>query len=114
MLLLCLLGSLHGSFDDIRRRAQRRRQWRNRHNHQCVTPRDFVRLAHNAFFFIWSAMYSLVRIESARMVHVGFLSACDTKGAPSATKRFFTSCACDHLLRTDVFGSSPMRAPPSS
>ena len=30
---------------------------------------------------------------SARIVHVGFLSACETNGPPSATNRFFTSCA---------------------
>ena len=33
---------------------------------------------------------------------------------PSATKRFFTSCAWQFALTTDVFGSLPMRAPPSS
>src|SRR5262249_52692400 len=60
------------------------------------------------------AMYSLVRHDSARIVHVGFLSACETNGAPSATNRFLTSCAWQFALTTDVFGSLPMRAPPSS
>ena len=59
-------------------------------------------------------MYSLVRIASARIVHVGFLSACDTNGPPSATNRFFTSCAWQLLFSTDVRGSLPMRVTPSS
>ena len=40
-----------------------------------------------------------MRHASARIVHVGFLSACDTNGLPSATKRFLTSCAWQ--LRVD-------------
>src|SRR5438128_935252 len=68
----------------------------------------------SAPFFIWSAMYSLVRSESARIVHVGFLSACDTNGPPSATNRFLQSYAWHQRLSTEVFGSSPMRMPPSS
>src|SRR5437870_13495485 len=59
-------------------------------------------------------MYSLVRIDNARIVHVGFLSACDTKGPPSATNKFLQSCAWHQRFVTEVFGSSPMRAPPSS
>src|SRR2546427_3378256 len=59
-------------------------------------------------------MYSLVRHASARIVHVGFLSACDTNGPPSVTNRFLTSCAWHQRFSTDVFGSSPMRVPPSS
>src|SRR5207237_8458840 len=65
-------------------------------------------------FFIWSAIYSLVRSESARIVHVGFLSACDTNGPPSVTNRFLQSCAWHQRLSTEVFGSAPMRMPPSS
>ena len=48
-----------------------------------------------------SAMYSPVRIASARIVQVGFLSACETNGPPSATNRFLTSCAWQFLLSTD-------------
>src|SRR5438046_123031 len=44
----------------------------------------------------------------------GFLSAWETNGPPSATNRFFSSCACPQRLTTDVLGSSPMRVPPSS
>ena len=51
--------------------------------------------------FRCSAMYSLVRIASARIVHVGFLSGCETNGPPSATNRFFTSCAWQYLLSAD-------------
>src|SRR5439155_20529287 len=40
-----------------------------------------------------SAMYSAVRIDSARSVHVTFLSAFETNGPPSAMNRFLTSCA---------------------
>src|SRR5438876_151647 len=39
------------------------------------------------------AMYSDVRIASARIVHVQFLCAFDTNGPPSATNTFRTSCA---------------------
>ena len=35
-----------------------------------------------------STMNSLVRMASARIVHVEFLSACETNGPPSATNRF--------------------------
>ena len=59
-------------------------------------------------------MNSLVRIDSARIDHVQFLSAFDTNGPPSATKRFFTSCAWQLLLSTDVEGSLPMRVTPIS
>src|SRR5206468_12997584 len=68
----------------------------------------------SAPFFIWSAMYSLVRSESARIVQVGFLSACDTNGPPSVTNRFLQSWAWHQRLSTDVFASAPMRVPPSS
>lgn len=56
-------------------------------------------------------MKSLVRHESARIVHVGFLSGWETNGPPSATNRFRTSWAWQLLLSTEVFGSSPMRVP---
>src|SRR5437870_10150560 len=60
---------------------------------------------HSAFhqrfpFFTWSTMYSLVRHASARIVQVGFLSACDTNGPPSVTNRFLTSCAWHHRFNT--------------
>src|SRR6202008_2238955 len=71
-------------------------------------------LAHSAPFFTWSAMYSLVRIDSAMIVHVGFLSAWETNGPPSATKRLGTSCAWHCALSTEVRGSAPMRVHPSS
>src|SRR5690606_27089906 len=61
-----------------------------------------------------SAMYSLVRHARAMMVHVRFLSACETNGAASATNRFFTSCAWQCALSADVFGSLPMRTTPAS
>src|SRR3989449_7756029 len=48
------------------------------------------------------------------MVHVGFLSACDTNGPPSVTNRFLQSCAWHQRFSTDVPGSLPMRVPPSS
>ena len=49
-----------------------------------------------------SAMKWLVRIASARIVQVQFLSACDTNGPPSATKTFLASCAWQFLFRTEV------------
>ncbi len=59
-------------------------------------------------------MYSLVRIASARMVHVTFLSGLVTNGPPSVTNRFWQSCAWQLLFSTDVFGSWPMRTHPTS
>ena len=59
-------------------------------------------------------MNSAVRIDSARIVHVQFLSACDGSGPPSATNRFFTSCAWQFLFSTEVDGSLPMRVTPTS
>src|SRR3989442_1006157 len=69
---------------------------------------------HRALAFIWFAMYSDVLQESAMIVQVGFLSACEVNGAPSATKRFLTSCVWQLAFTTDDLGSDPMRAPPSS
>src|SRR6266568_9640761 len=43
-------------------------------------------------FFASSSKYSDARQESAMIVRVGFLSGLVTKGAPSVTKTFFTSC----------------------
>jgi hypothetical protein len=56
----CNMGSVMGS------------QWYR--NEECAGL-VLGSVAYNAFFFIWSAMKSLVRIERARIVHVGFLSA---------------------------------------
>src|SRR5438132_7670307 len=69
---------------------------------------------HSVRAFSCAAMYSDVRHDSAMIVQVGFLSACDVNGEPSATKRFLTSCVWQLLFTTDVLGSAPMRAPPSS
>src|SRR5262245_64939407 len=71
------------------------------HNHNVAVLRD-------------CAMNSDVRIASARIVQVQFLSGLETNGPPSATKRFFTSCAWQLALTTDVFGSFPMRVVPTS
>ena len=48
------------------------------------------------------------------IVHVGFWQDALTWLLPSTTKRFFTSCDCWNWLSTEVFGSAPMRAVPSS
>src|SRR5262249_55346959 len=45
---------------------------------------------------------------------VGFWQPCETKHAPSVTKTFFTSQDWFHLFKTDVFGSAPIRAVPTS
>src|SRR5690606_26887481 len=73
-----------------------------------VHPHDRLRL------FRCSKIYSEVRIDNANMVHVGFLSPCCTKGAPSTTNRFLQSWAWHHLFKADVFGSSPIRTVPTS
>ena len=41
------------------------------------------------------------------MVSVGFLSELVTNEAPSATNKFFTSCAWQYWFSTEVFGSLP-------
>ena len=56
----------------------------------------------------------IVRIASARIVQVQFLSACDTSGPASATNTFFASCAWQYLFSTEVDGSLPMRVTPTS
>src|SRR2546425_10081165 len=91
-----------------RRPFKCRRQRGHRHCAYRFAP------PHSALFLSWSAMYSDVRHDSAMIVQVGFLSACDVNGAPSATKRFLTSCVWQLLFTTEVLGSAPMRAPPSS
>ena len=61
-----------------------------------------------------SAMCSDVRHESAMIVQVRFLSACDVNGPPSQTNTFLASCAWQCAFRTDVFGSLPIRVAPAS
>ena len=61
-----------------------------------------------------AAMYSDVRHAKAKIVNVGFLSDRLTNGAPSVTNRFLQSHAWQWELSADVFGSFPMRAPPTS
>ena len=39
---------------------------------------------------------------------------CETNGPPSATNRFFTSCAWQFAFSTDVCGSFPIRVVPTS
>src|SRR2546425_10621879 len=65
-------------------------------------------------FRIWSARYSAARIESARMVRVGFCEPDETNELPSTTNRFLISWLWLNLLRTDSFGLLPMRQVPSS
>src|SRR5271166_2026523 len=60
------------------------------------TARSFAALrrvahVHRLPFFACSSRYSEARQASAMMVSVGFLSGLVTSGAPSVTKRFFTS-----------------------
>src|SRR5438034_9246820 len=88
-----------------------------KHESQVVSCfRVFVadRQCQRLCLFRWSAMYSAVRIASARIVHVTFLSALVTNGPPSAMNRFFTSWAWQYLFTTDVFGSSPILVVPTS
>jgi hypothetical protein len=48
------------------------------------------------------------------MVRVGFWQAPEVKPEPSITNRFRTSWDCWYALRTEVFGSRPIRATPTS
>src|SRR6478752_6185087 len=54
-------------------------------------------------FLLSSRIYSAVRIDNARIVHVAFLSDCCTWFAPSTTKTFLQSWAWHHLLSPDFF-----------
>ena len=54
------------------------------------------------------------RMESAMMVQVMFLSACDVKAPPSTTNKLSQSCAWLNLFSADRFGSLPMRTVPAS
>src|SRR6267143_477902 len=75
----------------------------------------FSRSTHYKLPFLASSRrYSEARQESAMIVSVGFLSGLVTNGAPSVTNRFFTSCAWQYPFSTDVFGSAPIRAVPTS
>src|SRR6266542_2688025 len=64
-------------------RPLKRRRHRG-HGHRAYRFAPF----HKLLAFSCVAMYSDVRHDSAMIVQVGFLSACDVNGAPSATKRF--------------------------
>src|SRR5262249_46600163 len=65
-------------------------------------------------FLTSSSKYSEARQESAMIVSVGFLSGLVTSDAPSVRKRFFTSCDWQYEFNTEVFGSAPIRAVPTS
>ena len=57
---------------------------------------------------------SQARTVIAIMVSVGFWHPDETKHAPSMANTFFTSCNWQYESVTEVFGSSPIRAVPSS
>src|SRR5438445_6635609 len=71
-------------------------------------------VAHRFPFLNSSARYSQERHASAMMVHVGFWHDALTWLEPSTTNRLRTSCDCWNWLRTEVLGSLPIRAVPSS
>src|ERR687887_247438 len=72
------------------------------------------RVRHRFPFRNSSARYSHERHASAMMVQVGFWHDALTWLEPSTTNRFFTSCDCWYWFSTEVLGSAPMRAVPSS
>src|SRR5258708_856230 len=59
-------------------------------------------------------MYSLARMERARIVQVIFLSPCETKALPSRQNKFLHSCPWFHLLSAEDFGSLPILTVPAS
>src|SRR2546426_4952961 len=87
--------------------GQRRRRGRDH-----LAARERVR--HRFPFLNSSARYSQDRHASAMMVQVGFWHDALTWLEPSTTKRLRTSCDCWNWFRTEVWGSVPMRAVPSS
>src|SRR5262249_16960519 len=75
----------------------------------------FVFAVHHRFPFLnSSARWSHERQHRAMIVQVGFWHEALTWLLPSTTNRFFTSCDCWNWVRTEVFGSVPIRAVPSS
>src|SRR5882724_1735867 len=73
-----------------------------------------VEAHHSSLRFMRSRMWSEARHASAMMVSVGFLSAFEAKTAPSATNRLGTSQVCPQEFTTELLGSAPMMAPPTS
>ena len=81
---------------------------------------DWLECLWLAFYFcllrlISSARCSEARMDSARMVMVGFCQPAVTKLAPHRPpKRFLSQYSVTNLLRTLFLGSSPMRQVPTS
>src|SRR5437773_12404968 len=98
----CLTGELRCPLRLGRRPFERRRQRGHRHCAYRFAP------LHRTLALSWFAMYSDVRQDRAMIVQVGFLSACDVNGAPSATKRFLTSWVWQFEFTTEVLGSAPI------
>src|SRR5690606_1736111 len=92
------------------RHAERLRERDGGHDLQHLTSIH----AHSAPSFICCAMYSLVRMDSMRIVQVGLLSGWLTNWTPSATNRLRTPCARQFASSTERDRSSPMRTKPSS
>src|SRR5580704_10470383 len=113
---LFLLHKRMGILSRLRRnhRQYRTRRRAYRQRSQTVSSRNSA-LRHQIFPFPASfSKYSEARHDNAIIVSVGFLSGFVTSGAPSVTKRFFTSCAWQYPLSTEFFGSAPIRAVPTS
>ena len=64
--------------------------------------------------FISPTAQSQALAVSAIYVSDGFTHELDVMQAPSVTNTFFTACTWFQPLRTEVFGSRPMRAVPIS
>ena len=77
-----------------------------------------INLAHHGSkYFVFSFHQQYIHCAlmlNASIVHVIFLSACDTNGPPSTQKRFLQSCAWLHLFNAERFGSLPIRTVPAS
>jgi hypothetical protein len=87
---LMAIGALQAQGDvllvTVRNRLDRR-FGREKHNRNC----EQYYPAQTLFFRISSAIYSADRIDSARIVSVGFCEPPETNELPSTTNRFFTS-----------------------
>src|SRR5690606_27204752 len=101
--------------DRNRPTAMRRRQWLPLTSLGNLSYSYYQDLMDYTFsLFLDCRMYSDVRIERARIVHVRFLSPCCTNGPASTTNRFLQSCACPQRVSNDFFGSSPILVVPPS
>src|SRR6267378_6420120 len=109
-----LAGEANGDRCGGRSTRQERRHQSRRGGRDHLTARELYSVRHRFPFLNSSARWSHERHAKAMMVHVGFWHDALTWLDPSTTNRLRTSCDCWNWFSTEVLGSLPMRAVPSS